>query len=337
MSVYSKSSVSRADTSHTSSSQLSRSQTSQRNRSLSPSLDIEIDYNNHRKYPSIKDYYQANSNALDKPIQLQKGLSNYSSLQLGDDRISVNESVLSEAYRVPAEPKLLINSPSRNKAVHARMRDYEDAKKKVSDEEINRLESVMKDKLIQRSYATSSPFQVRKAFKFFDRERSMRISIEGFTKALEFLGFQFSEIQNLALFAKYDPEYTGYIDYMEFIVVAMFYDAAEPLFGNVQNHLPVKSKLHLNEVSDIDSEELKILQKAEIKKVFHKIDKHDRGEINKEDLELLLMALGYHVNKKELEYCQRDLGLAIRDYVTFDNFFEWWTSEIGANYLKRKL
>jgi hypothetical protein len=45
-------------------------------------------------------------------------------------------------------------------------------------------------------------FQVRKAFKFFDREASLRISIEGFTRALEFLGFQFSESQNTALFGR---------------------------------------------------------------------------------------------------------------------------------------
>lgn len=182
-------------------------------RSLTINMEIEPDVqNNIRKYPSVSDYYRASSRDNSRPIQLQQGLSNYSSLVLGDDRITFSESVLSASYRLPVEDKMAIESPSKNKSRQYRKREYQDATKKVGEAEINRLERVMKDKLFQRSYATSSPFQVRKAFKFFDREQSLRISIEGFTRALEFLGFQFSELQNLALFARYDPEYTGEID-----------------------------------------------------------------------------------------------------------------------------
>jgi hypothetical protein len=181
-------------------------------RSLTINMDIEPDVqNNMRKYPSVSDYYRASSRDNNRPIQLQQGLSNYSSLVLGDDRITFSESVLSASYRLPVEDKMVIESPSKNKSRQYRKREYQDASKKVGETEINRLERVMKDKLFQRSYATSSPFQVRKAFKFFDREQSLRISIEGFTKALEFLGFQFSELQNLALFARYDPDGTGIV------------------------------------------------------------------------------------------------------------------------------
>jgi hypothetical protein len=190
--------------------------------SLSVSMDLDPDVKyNTRPYPSIKEYYVANAKPSDKPIQLQNGLSNFSSLQLGDDRITFAESILSESYRLPVEEKMVISSPSKSKHINARKRDYQDAQKRVGDVEIDRLERVMKDKLFQRSYMTSSPFQVRKAFKFFDRECIMRIHIEGFTKALEFLGFQFAELQNLALFGRYDPECTGMIDYMKFIKTAM--------------------------------------------------------------------------------------------------------------------
>jgi hypothetical protein len=188
-------------------------------RSLTINMDIEPEVqNNIRKYPSVSDYYQASSRDNNRPIQLQQGLSNYSSLVLGDDRITFSESVLSASYRLPVEDKMVIESPSKNKSRQYRKREYQDASKKVGETEINRLERVMKDKLFQRSYATSSPFQVRKAFKFFDREQSLRISIEGFTKALEFLGFQFSELQNLALFARYDPDGTGRIVSRSFLL-----------------------------------------------------------------------------------------------------------------------
>jgi hypothetical protein len=130
----------------------------------------------------------------------------------------------------------------------------------------------MKDKLFQRSYATSSPFQVRKAFKFFDREQCLRIPIEGFTKALEFLGFQFSELQNLALFGRYDNDCSGEIDYMNFISTAMFYAAVEPDFGQHQRK-PRSPNRQLNDIPDMDPEEVKRLQEAELINMFNKVDR----------------------------------------------------------------
>lgn len=226
--------------------------------SNSMAFSMEMDPNtaeNHRKYPSINDYYKASVSDGSKPIQLQHGLSNYSNLTLGDDRISFNESILSATYRIPVEEKMVITSPSKHKSRQFRMREYQDATKKVGEVEIDRLERVMKDKLFQRSYATSSPFQVRKAFKFFDREHSLKIAIEGFTKALEFLGFQFSELQNKALFGRYDTDCVGDIDYMHFISTAMFYPAIEPDFGMHRSSAPPKKHENLEE-ADMDDEEV---------------------------------------------------------------------------------
>ena len=226
--------------------------------SMAFSMEMDPDVNHQmRKYPSIGDYYKASTKDTTRPIQLQPGLSNFSSLQLGDDRIAFNESILSATYRIPVEPLMAIDSPSKSKNRNVRLRDYQDATKKVGEFELNRLERVMKDKLFQRSYATSSPFQVRKAFKFFDRESILRISIEGFTRALEFLGFQFSELQNTALFARYDIHGTGEIDYMNFIQTAMFYPAVEPDFGQHANPKP-RNQTEIADASDIDKDEVGI-------------------------------------------------------------------------------
>ena len=221
------------------------------------SLELDIDTDNNRTYPSVPDYYNAKSKDSVLPLNLQPGLSNYSGIKLGDDRITVGESVLSGSYRQPVEHLMSIAAPSKDLTKHTRIREYESALKKVGDTEINRLERVMKDKLFQRSYATSSPFQVRKAFKFFDREVKLTIPIEGFTRALEFLGFQFAEIQNLALFARYDEEYTGEIYYMEFITNAMFYPAVEPDFGVQKTSIPAESLVKKKTVVE-DSEEVSL-------------------------------------------------------------------------------
>ena len=126
---------------------------------------------------------------------------------------------------------MMIESPSRAKSLHTRRREYQEASERVGPIEVDRLERVMKNKLVQRSLKTSSAFQVNKAFKFFDREQCLRIPIEGFTRALEFLGFQFTEIQNLALFARYDTEFEGEIIYMHFIAKAMFFRASDDMMA----------------------------------------------------------------------------------------------------------
>jgi len=307
------------------------------NSALSVSMELDPDVKDKsRPFPSISDYYVARAGRTDQPIQLQSGLSNYSGLKLGDDRIAVNESILSESYRLPVEDKMLIASPSRHKTVHSRKRDYEDAVKKVGEVEIDRLERVMKDKLFQRSYATSSPFQVRKAFKFFDRENSMRISIEGFTSALEFLGFQFSDLQNLALFSRYDPQASGTIDFMYFINNAMFYAAVEAP-PRAASGIPSRpSSRELLRVPDIEDDEVIRLQRVEIRRIFDKIDTSRSGKIDCDQFELLLMAVGYNVTGKELEACLRDIGVKSGEFVKFETFFEWWTSNMGASYLRRK-
>lgn len=305
-------------------------------RSLTINMEIEPDVqNNIRKYPSVSDYYRASSRDNSRPIQLQQGLSNYSSLVLGDDRITFSESVLSASYRLPVEDKMAIESPSKNKSRQYRKREYQDATKKVGEAEINRLERVMKDKLFQRSYATSSPFQVRKAFKFFDREQSLRISIEGFTRALEFLGFQFSELQNLALFARYDPEYTGEIDYMHFITTAMFYAAVEPDFGQ-HAKTPKGSVADALDTPDIDPVELKRLQEAELKSIWNKIDRSRSGTVNRDEFELLLMAIGHRLTQRELDSCLQDMGVGSGDSITFELFLEWWTDSMGMEAIRKK-
>ena len=95
---------------------------------LANSMDIHPDATSHqRTYPSIREYYEGNRKNKEKPMQLQKGLSNFSRLQLGDDRISFSESILSATYRIPVEEKMAIESPSKDKTKHSRMRDYKDA------------------------------------------------------------------------------------------------------------------------------------------------------------------------------------------------------------------
>lgn len=313
---------------------------------LSKSLSLDIDpdtASKHRLYPSVKEYYLANAKDRTMPVQRQKGLSNFSGLLLGDDRIGFNESILSGTYRVAVEDKMTIRSPSKTKSRQARMLAYDEASEKVGEIEMNRLERVMKDKLFQRSYMTSSPFQVRKAFKFFDREQSGQISIEGFTRALEFLGFQFSEMQNTALFARYDPTYSGEIEYMSFIKLAMFYSPEDeipiPLVKKVAPPKLEKKSVEASEehykVFDFEETDLETLQKQELKKIFDKIDASRSGTITENQFELLMLAMGQKLTAVELQAYLADMGCT--DSVPFAVFADYWTSSAGAASLQASL
>jgi hypothetical protein len=178
--------------------------------------EVDVNLDELRKYPSIGEYYVANSKREDIPITYQNGLSNYSSLVLGDDRIMFKESLMTATFK-PENPMTLTEEQIRNRArpAHVRKREYIDAVRQVGWKEVERMERNIRDKLKQRSFATSSPFQVRKSFKFFDTEKQGRLDTIGLTRALVFLGFEFSQKQIIALFARYDTTLSGTIDYMK--------------------------------------------------------------------------------------------------------------------------
>ena len=253
---------------------------------------------------------------------------------LGDDRITVTESIMSAQMRVTVEDKLTVPSPSKEKAMALRMKDYKDAKGRVSDAELDRLERNMKDKLVQRKNA--SFFQVMKAFKFFDRDQTNVVPIEGFTRALEFLGFQFSDLQNVALFARYDPDCAGEVDYAHFIATAMFEPQSKAGHGHGHTSPSNKSPSRMsvaaalaaagNKDDDLDVEQLEALQRFEMQGLFNKVDTQRRGALGSaDDLELLMLSMGYRLTSDEVAAFWADVSSAV---VTFDVFYAWWAKNI---------
>lgn len=292
----------------------------------------DYDLSSERKYPSVKDYYYSSSNCKDKPIQYQNGLSNFSSLQLGDDRIQFTESVMSATFRSGKDEKRPV-SPSKLKTRHLRQREYEMAMAQVSEADLDRLERVMKDKLVQRSEHVSSPFQIRKALKFFDTEKSGFISLEDFAHALEFLGFQFQDQQNMALFARYDTNFSGGIDYMEFITKAMFDDPMKP---SVVPHVRLskgrgdKSPSKQPEKLKLTEAEMRKMQEAELRRVFAMVSRDQGDSISREEFELLLMALGFNLSPGAIDGCVSEIfsfcsaQCTDGNRITFAAFTNWW-------------
>ena len=163
-----------------------------------------------KEYPSVSDYYKASFSG-NGPIQYQHGLSNYSSVQFGDDRISFSKSLSQVVFKKGTKYDRNHDGTKRKadedslgtlnrEALKERIETYAKANKVVYIEEINEMERMMREKLHQRTKA--GPFQLRKTFKIFDRDGSGGIDFSEFQKAMELMGFRFSEIQQLALFAR---------------------------------------------------------------------------------------------------------------------------------------
>ena len=158
-----------------------------------------------KDYPSINDYYKAASRD-EKPIQYQHGLSNYSNVLLGDDRVSFKKSLSQDAYSLDdiehEEPEKQVHGDAKTEAILYKQRkeDYAEANEVVGLNKIHEMEQMMRDKLQQRT--KTGPFQLRKTFKYFDRDGSGGIDFSEFQRAMELMGFQFTEIQQLALFAR---------------------------------------------------------------------------------------------------------------------------------------
>lgn len=68
------------------------------------------------------------------------------------------------------------------------------------------------------------------------------------------------------------------------------------------------------------------------------MDRAGSGSLNKDDFELLLMALGHHLSLEEIEACFQDMGLssAHGGTVPFDLFVEWWTDSMGVEAIRKK-
>lgn len=62
------------------------------------------------------------------------------------------------------------------------------------------------------------------------------------------------------------------------------------------------------------------------------------GGIDRDDFELLLMALGHHLTPKEIDTCLQDMGIDANNggKIAFPLFFDWWTDSMGMQAIRKK-
>jgi len=144
-----------------------------------------------------------------------------SNLILGDNRLWVPKSTNSVVYgRSKDDEEEQLMSPEKRSQQNQRRRVYEAAKRRVTAKRINEIKNQMHAKIDQS--ITGGPFQLRRSFRMFDRSASGLIDLENFTSTLrEFFSMAVTEEEVTALFAVYDRDLNGGIDYKEFATIIM--------------------------------------------------------------------------------------------------------------------
>lgn len=171
-----------------------------------------------RQYPNIRDYYHAVAKPTDRQITYQHGLSNYSSLQLGDERISFNKSLQKSTFTMDSilangNMNVLTDAHLRNgsKTPAARQADYIDAMEIAGEANVDEAEENIRLKMLD--ITQHNPKLIRKAFDHFDRDKNGAIDIREFATALKSLGVDMKEIAVYALFGRYDINFEGLIHF----------------------------------------------------------------------------------------------------------------------------
>jgi len=211
------------------------------------------------------------------------------------------------------------------------MMDYKEASDIVGEEIIDDMEQLMRDKLQQRT--STGPFQLRRTFKYFDRDGSGGIDLEEFSRAMRSLGFDFADVQLMALFARYDTNRTGFVDYSGFVNRLMEGDFAGLTSGYTGRKLsmmihkkfmqdkPEDARVEPPEDAAPEDAEKK---RSEALRVFNLIDRDQSGSINTSEMALLLTALGKNLTQQQLEAGMQTLDCDQSGEVDFDEFYAWF-------------
>lgn len=287
---------------------------------------------NKQDQPSINDYYKSLAKS-EKPIKYQHGLGNYSNVTFGDDRVSFKKSMSQVTFQPSAEVADKLKIRDEKKSKKQRMLDYEEANRIVGPMKIQEMEQMMRDKLQQRT--KTGPFQLRKTFKYFDRDGSGGIDFSEFQRAMELMGFAFTDIQQLALFARYDESYSGEVDYSNFVQKVMESDfkGVSSVSKKALNALVTSTFLHQqaggsslegDDDSDVDADELKSFRRVEVQQLFNVVDVDKNGIIDKDEMAHLLQSLGVTLSVEEIDIGFAKLDTDSDGAVDFNEFYQWY-------------
>lgn len=324
-----------------------------------PSIRHQLQANGQR---SINEFYAGAMKT--KPARTDgcvvKGMQNYSNVVLGDYRLaqeteSVGMAMLNNVPTVK-DPNEEQNSRGAWKRFNdmsddGRAVEYKECRERVGDEKLGFMERQMRDKLQQRTQ--SGPFQLRKNFHYFDQGNQGAISLKAFGRALEFMGFEMTYDEMVALFGLYDVDCSGTIEFYEFVDKLMEQDfqciaksrhakslramADFAVTGSIRGSdgfsqgMDSSARSATSSPDPSNPKDITAAEEHRIRRVFDLIDRSHDGCIDRAEFGLLMAGLGHHqLTSQQLNNALDAIDGDHTGTIEFEEFLRWWRMALSA-------
>eukprot|EP01041_Mallomonas_annulata_P011755 gene11755-24651_t len=271
------------------------------------------------KHVTIRDHYLASGGSDEKQLNYQRGLSNYSNVILGDDRIAFTKSMTACLHEVQL-PSPERQSQEKYKSTNVRRKEYAESISSVGgNEAVDHIQEIIKLKLDQRK--KFGMFQLRKNFKYYDRANTGFVDVIEFSRSLELMGFQFNEQQLVALFARYDPECRGSINYSD--VLNTFSSTSFVPRATGMSSPDANSYRKSEAITD---DELLEIQRIEMSHAFNSVDHENKGYITPNQAIELMATLGEDVTPSFIPRLLKEMNISTNGEIDLELWMHWWSN-----------
>jgi len=245
-------------------------------------------------------------------------------------------------------------TPSQEEAMAREERTaiYRECIENVKPEKLLALEAMFRDKL--NTYAAgaktgSKGYDVKNTFRYLDRDANGCVDLENLCQSLEFMGIETAnETMTVALFARYDVQRRGFVDYQEFVKYILgndYFGRNETAFvakkieslagyfkrnGNFQGLAPASpGRFRLSKSQSIHAlTDEEFMERQRIRAIFDKLDIDNSGYLDRNEYERMLRHLGCVLNVKASDAIFQQIDSDGSGEISFDEFFAFYHMEI---------
>jgi len=271
-------------------------------------------------------YYPKHPNARRKT-----NVCNHSNFTMGDDRERNWTTTSGAHFKIPTKipPRHQSIIPCSSGSREELHRAYTEATIKAGQGAVEKMQEDIRAKVFQKTTATNGPLMLRKAFKFFDNDKSGGIDPDEFHAAMSNFGLQFTAEQILCLFNTFDKNRDGEISYTEFVEEVMLVSLKGQAYDSslqvrkvpvVAKEAP-QPKAAKSALYGSDAPTLEDLQVQ-----FNRFDPNNTGEVDLRELHRLVENCGLALGHEQVNSAMCDLDDGSGN-LTFDHFVEWWSQQ----------
>ncbi|KAL6749147.1 flagellar associated protein [Haematococcus lacustris] len=227
-----------------------------------------------------------------------------SNIPLGDQRVDPFQTSYGADFTAPFADTSRLRSPNRNEDLSkttASLKDiYRSSFNRVGDKRLEKMISTMRDRMDAKcGNSNDNAFRLRKLFLAHDTSKSGLVHFEDLRQMCESFGMQLDDDSLLALYYVYDPEGTGYLNYMDLVKHLMSPDSLSYYLGFVDTSQNAADMARTNTLlASMHGKVAPVI--GALKQVLDAFDTGHTGYLGKQELLAGCASLGVVLADKEL-------------------------------------